>query len=87
MTRQSRWTPTPEQGMYVVIRIKPHPDDPTRWDGRTKTILGQKPTQHDAITFACRMAKLFDADPRARYFVRKIGQERSITETTPWPRG
>jgi hypothetical protein len=33
------------------------------------------------------MAKLPGADPRARYFVRKIGQERTITETTPWPRG
>jgi hypothetical protein len=73
--------------MYVVIRIKPHPDRPNCWDGRTKTVIGQRPTQVDAINLACAMAKLPGADPKARYFVRKLGQERSITETTPWPRG
>lgn len=81
-----RWALNLERGMYVVIRIKPRSDDPTRWNGQTKTIIGQRPTQADAINLACAMAKLPGADPRARYFIRKVGQERTIMDTTPWPR-
>lgn len=82
----ARWTTTAGEGMYVVIRIKPRTDDPARWDGRTKTIIGQKPTQAQAIDLACALARLPEADRRARYFVRKVGQEHTIAQTTPWPR-
>ena len=70
--------------MFVVIRVRPLADDPTRWDRRTKTVLTHKATQHDALTFVCELIAQPGQDQRCRYFVRRLGQEGTIWARSPW---
>jgi len=57
--------------MYTVIRLRPNKADPTRWDHRSRTIIGHKLTLADACEMACGMARLDDRG-NARFFIRKV---------------